>query len=69
LAKYRKEVEDSDHLHIYFSSIGVKLFQQDSIRDNSEEMVTTIQHQATDGLFHLQVDLGRKVYNVAFLIW
>jgi hypothetical protein len=63
LAKYHKEVEDIDPLHIPFTSIGIKLFQ-DSIRDNSVEVVTTIQDQATYGLFHLQVQLGRKVNNV-----
>jgi hypothetical protein len=63
LAKYRKEVEDVDPSLIPFTSIGVKLFQ-DSIRDNYIEVITTIQSPAMDSLFHLQVQLGRKVHNV-----
>jgi hypothetical protein len=64
LAKYRKEVEDIDPSLIPFTSIGVKLFQESSIRYNYIEGETTIQDPLTDGLFHLQMQLGRKVYNV-----
>jgi hypothetical protein len=63
LVKYRQEIEEIDPSQIPFTSIGVKLFQ-DSTRDDSIEVVTTIMDQATDGLFNLQLQLGRKVYNV-----
>jgi hypothetical protein len=64
MSKYRKEVEDIDPTQIPFTSIGVKLFQDSVREDDSLEVITAIPDPVTNGLYHLQVQEGRKVFNV-----